>query len=76
LTWFQVEDDMFAHAANSDDTAVFEGRGDCRRGRLQRLFLLAQPDRFNDLSRDPFGKAAGDGFDFGQFRHGCDYRWS
>src|SRR6266404_380618 len=68
----KVEDDVLTHAADGRDAAVFEGRGNCRRGRFQGLFFLAQPDRFDDVSGDSFGEAACNGFDLGEFGHGID----
>ena len=52
------------------DAALLQRGDDCRRGRFQRLFLLAEPDGFHDISGDALGQAAGDGFDFGKFGHG------
>ncbi len=65
----EIEDNVFAHSADGGDAALFERRDDFRRGRFQRLFLLAQPDGFDHVSGDAFGEAAGDGFDFGKFGH-------
>ena len=65
----QVEDNVLAHAADGDDTAVFKCLRDRGCGGLQGLFFLAEPDGFDDVSGDAFGEAAGDGFDFGEFRH-------
>ena len=67
---FQVEDDVFAHAADGGDSRVFERCGDFCRGGFQGFFFLAEPDGFDDVSGDAFGEAAGDGFDFGEFGHG------
>jgi hypothetical protein len=65
----QVEDDMFAHAADGGDTAMFKDLRDRGCRGLQGLFFLAEPDGFDDVSGDAFGEAAGDGFDFGEFGH-------
>ncbi len=62
---FKVKDNVLAHAANGGDASVFEGLGNGRCGRLQRFFLLAEPDRFDHVSGNPLGEAAGNGFDFG-----------
>lgn len=65
----QIEDDVLAHPADSGDTALLQRGGDFCRRRFERLFLLAQPDRFDSVSGDSLGKTAGDGFNFGEFRH-------
>ena len=67
---FQVENDVFAHAADGGDTGVVQGCGDFCCGGFQRFFFWAEPDGFDAVSGDAFGEAAGDGFDFGEFGHG------
>ena len=42
---------------------------DLFRGRLQRLGLLAQPDRLDDVAGDALVEPARDGFNFGKFGH-------
>ncbi len=65
----QIEDDVLAHPADGQDAAVLERSSNLTRGRFQRLLLLSQPDGFDDVSRHSLGEAAGNGFDFGEFRH-------
>ena len=65
----EIEDDVFAYAADGCVAAVFDGGGDFRARRLERLRLLAEPDGFDDVAGDAGGESAGDGFDFGEFGH-------
>ena len=48
---------------------MIERGGDFPRRRLQKFRLLAQPDRFDDVSGDTCGKSSGNGFNFREFWH-------
>lgn len=67
----EVENDVFADAANREDAGVFESGGDFRRGGLEDLGLFAEPDGFYYVACYALGEAAGDGFDFREFGHLC-----
>jgi hypothetical protein len=69
MVWFQIEDDVFAHATDGGDAAVLEGCGDFPRRGLQRLGFLAQPNRVDHIAGDTTGQSARDGFHFWKFWH-------
>src|ERR1700733_7137615 len=70
---FQIEDYVFANAADGEDASVFEGGGDCRRGRLKGFRLFAEPDGLDHIARNAHGQAARDGFNFWKFGHACQF---
>src|ERR1700678_2204059 len=67
--WVEVEHNVLSHAAHGGDAAVLERRGDFRRRRFQRLWFLAEPDRFDDVAGDALVQSAGNGFNFREFGH-------
>jgi hypothetical protein len=66
---FQIEDYVFADAADGEDAGVFEGGGNFRRGRLKGFGLFAEPDGLNHIARNAHSQAARDGFNFWEFGH-------
>ena len=66
---YQLEHDVFSHAAHFGDAGMFQGGRDLGGARLHGLGLRTQPNRLNGVSRNPLVQSAGDGFDFGKFRH-------
>ena len=70
---FQIEDDVFANAADGEDAGVLEGGGDFRRGRLKGFRLFAEPDGLDHIARNAHGEAARDGFNFWKFGHACQF---
>lgn len=70
---FQIEDYVFANAADAEDAGVFEGGGDFRRGRLKGFGLFAEPDGLDHIARNALGQAARDGFNFWEFGHACQF---
>src|SRR5580700_11386582 len=77
---FQIEDYVFANAADGEDAGVFEGSGDFRRGRLKGFGLFAEPDGLDHIARNAHGQAARDGFNFWEFGHAFQFtrtsRWA
>ena len=70
MVMIEIEDDVLADAADGGDAAMFECRGNLRRGRFQWLFLLAEPDGLDSVPGDAFRQPSCNGFDFRKFRHG------
>ncbi len=66
---FEIENDVFADAADPQDSSVFDNSGDFFGGGLKRLWLLAQPDGLDGVARHPLVQASGDSFHLRQFRH-------
>src|ERR1700691_5218709 len=65
----QIEDDVLADSPHALDPRALQNRSDLLRRRFQRLGLGAEPDRFDDVTRDALVQAAGDGFYLGKFGH-------
>src|SRR6516162_8620651 len=65
----QVENDVPPHAPDSHNARLFEDGQDVLRRRLQRLGLLAQPNRLDDIAGDTLVQSARNGFYFREFRH-------
>ena len=65
----QIKDDVLADAAYIGNARACQRARDLAGRRLQRLGLAADPDAFNHIASHLPCQAAGDGFDFRQFRH-------
>src|SRR5580765_4054802 len=66
----KIKDNVFSHAAHSLHLCAFQGAGDFRGGRLERLWLAAQPDGLNTVTGHALVETVGNCFYFREFRHG------
>ena len=66
----EVNHNVLPRPVHPLDAGPFEQPGNCPRGRLERLWLAANPDRFDHVSGNTLGQPTGDGFNFRKFRHG------
>src|SRR5271157_4392554 len=69
----QVEDDVFANPSHMRDVGSLQNCRDFSCWRFQWLWLLAEPDRFDNVARDALVETSGNGFDFGQFGHSIQF---
>jgi len=69
----KVEYDVLAHPANGGDASVLDSCGDLACRGLQRLRLLAEPDRLDYIPRNALSEASGDGFDLRKLGHVLEF---
>src|SRR5947209_13248155 len=67
--WLKNKHDMLPHAAHLGDARGGECVGDLFSFRLQRLRMLAKPDRVDHISSNAPIQSSGNGFDFRKLRH-------
>src|SRR4051812_7720291 len=65
----EVDDNVFADALHLTNARALEDLGNLPSGGLQRLGFGPDPNGFDHVSRDALIEPAGDGLDFGKFRH-------
>jgi hypothetical protein len=70
----KIEDDVLADAVDALDAFASEDFGHLSRRGLEGLLITAEPYGLNALATDALIDAAGNGFNFGEFRHQAYFR--
>src|SRR5207248_5904853 len=65
----KIKHNMLSNASYASNPRVLQNSGDFPRWRLQRLRLIAQPNRVDYIARHPLVESARDGFNLRKFRH-------
>src|SRR5438270_2807724 len=67
--WRKIKHNMLAHTAHSGDAGRGKRRCNLLRRRFQRLAVLTQPHRIDDIAANTLVETARNGFDLGKLGH-------